>query len=166
MEYLIPFIESSQNEFIIGLMIVCIILLVLLFITMINFSLFKSKYKKLNKGSKGIALDEHIINNKKEIEFVKKMQTDILNKMDIMEVQKKKSYSKMTLHKYNAFENAGGKVSFILVMLDENRDGFILHNIHNNDFSYLYAKKVSRGTTEEVLTKEEKEVLLKTINNK
>jgi len=166
MENLIPFIESSQNEFIIGLILACIVLLVLLFATMINLSMFKSKYKKLNKGSKGIPLDEHILNNKKEIEFVKKVQTDVLNKIDLVELQMKKNYSKMKLYKYDAFNNAGGKLSFILVMLDENRDGFVLHNIHNNDFSYLYAKKISRGTTEEVLTKEEKDILLKTINSK
>lgn len=166
MEHLIPFIESSQNEFILGLMISCIVLLILLFVTMINLSMFKSKYKKLNKGSKGIPLDEHILKNKEEIEFMKKIQTDVLNKIDAVELQMKKSYSKMTLHKYDAFDNAGGKLSFILVMLDEDRNGFILHNIHNNDFSYLYAKKVSRGTTDEVLTKEEKDILLNTINNK
>lgn len=166
MENLIPFIESSQNEFILGLIIACIVLLVLLFITMINLSMFKSKYKKLNKGTNGLSLDEHILNNKKEIEFVKKIQTDVLNKIDAVELDLNKAYSKMTLHKYDAFDNAGGKLSFILVMLDANRDGFVLHNIHNNDFSYLYAKKVSRGTTEEVLTKEEKEILLNTINGK
>lgn len=166
MEHLIPFIESSQNEFILGLMISCIVLLILLFVTMINLSMFKSKYKKLNKGSKGIPLDEHILKNKEEIEFMKKIQTDVLNKIDAVELQMKKSYSKMTLNKYDAFDNAGGKLSFILVMLDEDRNGFILHNIHNNDFSYLYAKKVSRGTTDEVLTKEEKDILLNTINNK
>lgn len=166
MDHLIPFIESSQNEFILGLIIACIVLLLLLFVTMINLSMFKSKYRKLNKGSKGIPLDEHILKNKNEIEFMKKIQTDVLNKIDAVELKMMKSYSKMTLHKYDAFDNAGGKLSFILVMLDEERDGFILHNIHNNDFSYLYAKKVSRGTTEEVLTKEEKEILLNTINNK
>ena len=166
MEHLIPFIESSQNEFILGLIITCIVLLLFLFITMINLSMFKSKYKKLNKGSKGIPLDEHILNNKEQIEFMKKIQEDVLNKIDAVELQMKKSYSKMSLHKYDAFDNAGGKLSFILVMLDEDRNGFMLHNIHNNDFSYLYSKKVSRGTTEEVLTKEEKEILLNTINKK
>lgn len=166
MEHLIPFIESSQNGFILGLIIACIVLLILLFVTMINLSMFKSKYKKLNKGSKGMPLDEHILNNKEQIEFIKKIQEDVLNKIDAVELQMQKSYSKMTLKKYDAFDNAGGKLSFILVMLDEDRNGFILHNIHNNDFSYLYAKKVSRGTTEEVLTKEEKDILLNTINEK
>lgn len=164
MEHIIPFIESSQNEFIAALLIVCIILMILLFITMINLSLFKSKYKKLNKGTSGLSYDEHILNNKKEIDAIKMAQADALTKIEGLDLKLKRTYSKMTLHKYDAFENQGGKLSFVLVMLDDERDGYILHNVHNNDFSYLYAKKVDRGTTTETLTPEEKSVLLETIN--
>jgi len=130
---------------------------------MINLSLFKSKYGRLNKGSKGFSFDEHILNNKKEIEFIKHSQTDILKKLDSLDMYFQKAYTKMNLFKYNAFENQGGQLSFILVMLDENRDGFILHNIHNQDFSYLYGKNVTRGTTKETLTDDEKRILLETI---
>ena len=164
MEHLVPFIENSQNEFILGLMIVSIILLLLLFITMINLSMFKSKYKKLNKGSNGFSFDDHILNNKKAIENLEQELKDSEHHIDLLEAQVKRDYSKVTLKKYDAFENQGGKLSFILVMLNDDRDGFILHNIHNNDFSYLYAKNVERGTTIETLTPEEKEVLIETIN--
>ncbi len=164
MEHIIPVIENSQSEFVLGLIITTIILFILLFITMINLSLFRSKYKKLNKGSSGFSFDEHILNNKKAIEAMKKEQLDVYHRMDIFDQRLKKAYSKVNLYKYNAFENQGGKLSFILVMLDDNRDGFILHNLHNNDFSYLYSKKVERGTTVETLTPEESKMLLETIN--
>lgn len=166
MEHIIPVIENSQSEFVLGLIITTVILFILLFITMINLSLFRSKYKKLNKGSSGFSFDEHILNNKKAIEAIKKEQLDTYHRMDLFDQRLKKAYSKVNLYKYNAFENQGGKLSFILVMLDDNRDGFILHNLHNNDFSYLYSKKVERGTTEETLTPEESKMLLETINLK
>lgn len=164
MDQIIPVIETSASEFILGLSIICIVLFILLFVTMINLSLFKSKYKKLNKGTAGFSFDEHILNNKKAVEELKKDQLDIYHKLDLFDQRMKKTYSKVKLHKYNAFENQGGKLSFILIMLDENRDGFILHNLHNNDFSYLYSKKVERGTTTETLTPEENKLLLETIN--
>ncbi len=149
---------------ILGLMIACIILLILLFITMINLSSFRSHYQKLNKGNRDLALDEHILKNKNEIELVKNLQKETIERMDTLDLKLKKSYSKVSLHKYDAFENQGGKLSFILVMLDDDRDGYILHNIHNHDFSYLYAKQVSRGSTTETLTDEEKKILIQTIN--
>lgn len=164
MDNVLPFIESAQTEIILTLVIVSLLLFVLLFITMINLSFFKSKYKKLNKGTTGMTYDEHILENKKEIKQLKLSQTDIFSHIDKMQIDLTKTYSKLSLYKYNAFENQGGKLSFILVLLNHERDGVILHNIHNNDFTYMYAKKVSRGTTEETLTKEEKEVLLETIN--
>jgi len=164
MEHIIPMIETSSNEFIVGVIIICIILFILLFITMINLSVFKSKYKKLNKGTSGLSYDDHIFSNKKAIEEMKKEQLNVYHRLDMLDQRLKKTYSKVTLRKYDAFENQGGKLSFILVILDDNRDGFILHNLHNNDFSYLYSKKVERGTTEESLTPEENELLLETIN--
>jgi hypothetical protein len=164
MENIRPFIESAQIEIILTLSLVSIILFFLLFITMINLSFFKSKYKKLNKGTTGMKYDEHILENKNEIKRIKTSQNDIIEHIDKMKLDLTKTYTKLSLYKYNAFENQGGKMSFILVLLNSDRDGVILHNIHNNDFTYLYAKKVSRGTTEETLTKEEKEVLLETIN--
>ena len=117
----------------------------------------------MNKGTSGFSFDEHILKNKKEIENIKKDQLDVFHRIDLLDQQYKNTYSKVNLYKYDAFENQGGKLSFILVMLDDNRDGFILHNLHNSDFSYLYAKKVSRGTTAETLTPEERELLMETI---
>lgn len=166
MENIMPFIESSQTEIILTLMIVSVLLFILLFITMINLSFFKSKYKKLNKGTTGMTYDDHILNNKNNIKALQDSQTDIFNHIEKINLDLTKAYTKMSLLKYNAFENQGGKLSFILILLNNERDGVILHNIHNNDFTYLYAKKVSRGTTEETLTKEEKDLLIETINKK
>jgi len=166
MENILPFIESAQIEIILTLVVLTVILFILLFVTMINLSFFKSKYKKLNKGTTGMTYDEHILENKNEIKKIIKTQTEVLSHIDKLQIDLTKTYSKLTLFKYNAFENQGGKLSFILVLLNSERDGVILHNIHNNDFTYLYAKTVTRGTTEETLTKEEKELLIETINKK
>lgn len=163
MDQVYSIIRESQNELILILSVMVLFLFILLFLTMINFSIFKGKYQKLNKGSKGKTYDEHILANKTEIEKLKEAVHEQGVQLELLKEEFKKTYSKMTLHKYDAFENQGGKLSFILVLLNEHRDGVILHNIHNNDFTYMYSKIVKRGSTEEVLTKEEKEVLLKTI---
>lgn len=163
MDQVYSIIKESQSEIILILCIVVLFLLILLFLTMINFSIFKGKYQKLNKGTKGKTYDEHILANKQEIEKLKEAVSEQSVRIESLQEEFKKTYSKMTLYKYDAFENQGGKLSFILVLLNEHRDGVILHNIHNNDFTYMYSKLVKRGSTDEVLTKEEKEVLLRTI---
>lgn len=163
-EKITPVIENSNIEIILGLGIAIIILFILLFITMVNLSLFRAKYKKLNKSSKGFSYDDHIINNKKDIEFIKKIQSDTLGQLDVLKEGLKLSYSKVNLYRYNAFEQQGGQLSFILIMLNGQNDGVILHNVHNNDFTYMYGKSVTNGETEEVLTKEEKDQLTKIIN--
>lgn len=159
-------IEEFSNEVILALIVCVLILFVLLFITMINLSLYKSKRKSLNSSKANLSYDDHIINNKKEIDFMKKLQSDILAHIDILESRVESSFSKVNLYRYNALERLGGQLSFIFIMLNEQDCGVILHNVHNDDFTYVYAKQVIDGKTEEVLTREEQEQLALTIKQK
>lgn len=166
MEPLLTMIDGIQDELILILFGCVIVLTILLFITMMNLSLFKSKYKKLNKGHDGKSFDEHILSNRRAIEKLSEENQEIERMLESHQIHLDAAYTKMKLHRYNAFEHQGGQLSFILVLLNEHRDGVIMHNIHNNDFSYLYVKQVLRGTTKETLTQEEKQVLMETIQQK
>ena len=44
----------------------------------------------------------------------------------------KRSFQKLGFYKYDAFEENGGKLSTILVMLDEKNNGYILNFVHGN----------------------------------
>ena len=160
------FFESMQVEILIIMTVMSLILFILLFITMINLSIFRNKYKKLNKGKTVQSYEEHIIKNKSDIEYLKQHQSEIFNYLDQIKEQAKDAYTKVELHRYNAFERQGGEMSFVLVMLNQYNNGVILHNLHNSEYSYLYSKNVINGMTKEKLTEEEKNVLLKAMNDK
>lgn len=159
-------IENSTTEIIFALIIIVIVLFILLFITMMNLSLYKSRRKGLNSKKANLSYDDHILNNHKDIEFMKKIQSDILAHIDILETRVDNTISKVKLYRYNALERQGGQLSFIFILLNDVNSGIILHNVHNDDFTYVYAKKVTDGKTEEVLTREEQEQLTLTIKQK
>lgn len=164
MEKIMPFIESSQNEWILILVITCIVLFVLLFITMINLSFFISKYKKVLKETKGVQFDDYIVKSRAELTAINQSLESIQAALGNMNQRIQNSYSKLYLKKYNAFENQGGKLSYVLLLLDSHNDGIMLNNVHNNSFTYQYIKRVQNGTTEEQLIPEEQELIRQALN--
>ncbi len=93
--------------------------------------------------------------------ILKQNEKELFNHIERIQEKAKDAYTKVYLHRYNAFERQGGEMSFVLVMLNRYNNGVILHNLHNSEYSYLYSKNVTNGMTKETLTQEEKDVLLK-----
>ena len=65
-------------------------------------------------------------------------------------------FQKIGLVRYDAFKEMGGKLSFALVLLDENNDGFILNSVHSSDGCYSYTKRIINGDSQIILSNEEK----------
>lgn len=52
-----------------------------------------------------------------------------------------RTYQKMGLVKYDAFNEMGGKLSFSLAMLDVKNNGFIINAMHTREGHILILKK-------------------------
>ena len=72
------------------------------------------------------------------------------------------TYNKMAVVKYDAFREMGGNMSFVLAMLTEKNDGFVLNTMHSSrEGCYTYVKTIQNGQCEVLLSEEEKEALAK-----
>ena len=68
--------------------------------------------------------------------------------------------------KYDAFSEVGGKLSFVLALLDKNNDGFILNSVHSSrEGCYTYLKEIIKGESFFELSKEKKQALNRAINS-
>ena len=74
------------------------------------------------------------------------------------------AYQKMSIVKYDAFKEMGGKLSFCLVMLDEENDGYILNSVHSSDGCYSYTKRIKKGSSDIALGEEERHALEKAMS--
>ncbi len=73
---------------------------------------------------------------------------------------------KITLTRFNPFDDIGGDQSFILCLLDNSDSGVIITSLHNRDLTRIYAKSIKNGQPQSsALSKEEKTALIKTINS-
>ncbi|WP_271751199.1 DUF4446 family protein [Cohnella sp. JJ-181] len=60
------------------------------------------------------------------------------------------------VHRFNAFADQGGEISFAVAIVNEEQDGVVLTGIHSREQTFLYAKPLSQGNSNYPLTPEEK----------
>ena len=84
-----------------------------------------------------------------------------LNKKDIEVLfhHLRSTYQKTGLVKYDAFQQMGGQLSFCLVLLDQDDNGFVINSVHSTEGSYCYTKEIKKGVSDVDLGKEEAEAL-------
>lgn len=145
------------------LVAVSIVLLVLLLVNMSKLNKLTQKYKFFMKGRAAESLEDEIM---ALFEDNSSMKQDIAqNKKDIRAIKRQLStaYQKMSLIKYDAFDQMGGKLSFVLVLLDEHNNGFLLNSQHTTDSCYSYTKRIEFGECKMDLSNEEKAALNKAV---
>ncbi len=66
----------------------------------------------------------------------------------------------LKLERFNPFGDTGGDQSFILSIMDGNRDGVVITSLHSRENTRFYVKSVSAGSgVEHQLSKEEQKVV-------
>ena len=118
------------------------------------------KYKRFMKGENAKSLENDIIEMfERQVEIEETLSK---NSEDIKLLYKKfkKAFQKVSLTKYDAFKQMGGQLSYCLVMLDENNDGFIINSVHGADGCYSYTKEIRKGKSSIALSNEEQQTLI------
>lgn len=70
------------------------------------------------------------------------------------------NFQKLGFLRFNPFTSTGGNQSFVLCLLDENDDGFVISSLHSRESTRIYAKSIQSGKSpDQVLSDEEKKVI-------
>ena len=126
-----------------------LILIVILFVLYVNVTMkynrLKSSYTTFMRGKDGKTLEESMMSGFSDVEAILKYTKQ--NRTDIQKLNKKmeKSYQKLGIVKYDAFNEMGGKLSFALAMLDNNNTGWIINAMHSREGCYTYVKEIVKG---------------------
>lgn len=145
---------------VIGLLCVMVAMIILYIVLLRKFANYKKNYDKFMEGSNGKNLEASILSKFKEIDELReqgKMNADDIN---LIFNNMKYTYQKFCIHKYDAFREMGGKLSFSLCMLTDNNDGFVMTSMHStNEGCFTYIKEIIKGESYVLLSEEEKKVL-------
>lgn len=144
---------------IIAMIVIIIVLMVLVIVLLVKTSKLTKTYKKFMTGKNVKSLESEIMNlfndNKEMKEQINNNRKDIRN----IRKQMRTVYQKCSIIRYDAFKEMGGKLSFCLVLLNEDNDGFILNSVHSSAGCYSYLKEIKGGRCPIDLGKEEQQAL-------
>ena len=140
--------------------VLILVLLVFLIVTRVKFRKLERKYNKFMQGKEAQSLEDEIVGLFHDNRLIRSENEK--NRKDIIDINKRmaRTFQKIGLEKYDAFNQSGGKLSFALCLLDENDNGFLLNSVHGTDgINYSYSKEVNAGLADVELSGEEKKAL-------
>ena len=145
---------------VIGMAAVIIILFILLLVTMIKDANTRKKYKIFMDGENGKNLEKAILDKFAAIDELSEDTKNIHEQLENIDSRLIKAYQKVELVKYDAFKEIGGKLSFVLVLLTADNDGFLINSMHStNEGCYTYTKEIVNGEAFVILSEEEQQAL-------
>ncbi len=145
---------------IVTLAVICVALVIMLIVLLVKISKLNTRYLLFMDGADGKSLEETFHKKFKNMDYI----NDELNRLDEhmkrMDSNLLKTYQKIGIVKYDAFKEIGGTVSFVLVLLTREDNGFILNSMHSNaEGCYTYIKEVKGGEVFVALSEEERQAL-------
>ncbi len=160
-------IISSYNEFfIIGLAGTSLLLLIFVILLSVRQGKLTKKYKKFMTGGTGENLEGQILARFADIDKLK-ADTKYLDE-EVIKVKENLlvTYQKVGVVKYDAFKEMGGKLSFVLALLDKNNNGILLNSVHSSrEGCYTYLKEIIKGESFLELSEDEKKALNQALNS-
>lgn len=150
----------------VGITAVLLILLIILIVLIVKYSKIKKRYDKFMQGKNASSLEDDMHGVFEDMKLLKNNVDR--NKKDIRILYKnmEKTFQKLGIVKYDAFNQMGGQLSFSLALLDENNDGFIINSVHSSEGCYSYTKQIKDGTSGISLGEEEQQALDIAMNNR
>lgn len=145
---------------VIGMAGVILLLFIMLLITMIRGHGLRKRYKQFMSGENGKSMEKAILDKFKSIDTLENDVVAINKELEAINAQLITAYQKVGIVKYDAFKEIGGKLSFVLVLLTAEDNGFIINSMHSTkEGCYTYAKEVVNGQVYVILSEEEQQAL-------
>ena len=145
------------------LFMIQILLFILLISVNMKYNRLKRSYSTFMKGKDGKNLEESIFERFEILDELNERTAENQEKIDKLYKKVKRSYQKVGIVKYDAFNEMGGKLSFALTLLDGNDSGYIINAMHSRGGCYTYIKEIVKGESYIELAEEEKESLERAI---
>lgn len=162
MEYLMELLAIDNSYLCIAIIVLAVLFLILLFVeigTRKKLKKLTAKYERFMKGKDGESLETSILSRFEQVDALWEQTKS--NEKEIKAIQKNLliTFQKCGFVKYDAYDGLGGLLSFVLVMLDKQDDGYVINVVHNREGCYTYMKEIVAGESALDLSEEEFQAL-------
>ncbi len=159
------FINENIAYIILGLFTITILLMIIVIVQLVKTKKLKAKYLKFMTGGSGENLEQQVLTRFSDIDKLKEDTRIINTEIDKINDNLNITYQKIGIVKYDAFKEMGGKLSFVLALLDKNNNGILLNSVHSSrEGCYTYLKEIIKGESFLELSEDEKVALARALN--
>ncbi|MCR5303190.1 MAG: DUF4446 family protein [Lachnospiraceae bacterium] len=157
---------NSIESFWLWVAVAALLLLVLIMIIVLAFTgrrlkTVEKKLKSFTSGGDGTSLEKEI---RQVVSDNKNFREELGNhdrRLNELHDGLEGAVQKVSLVKYDAFKEMGGRLSSAVALLDGKNNGLLIDVVHSTSGSYTYTKKIKDGLCDIDLGKEEQEALTK-----
>lgn len=143
-----------------GLAVFSLIILIFLIVLAVKLSKLNAKYKKFMTGATGENLEQQVLSRFSDIDRLKTDSKQLDSELKKVKDNLLMTYQKIGIVKYDAFKEMGGKLSFVLALLDKNNNGILFNSVHSSrEGCYTYLKEIIKGESFLELSEDEKKAL-------
>ena len=121
----------------------------------------KKRIEAFLEGRDAMSLEETLLSCMEKVQIVDKANREIRQEMQIMQKIQNMTYQKMGIVKYDAFREMSGELSYAVVLLDQEQNGFVINSVYANEGNYSYIKEIVKGESQIQLSEEEQKALNK-----
>lgn len=140
-----------------------IVLLVLLILQNSKMRRLKQTYERFMTGRNAKSLEQSMVKLFEDVNKLKLYANKHEKRLKVIYDKVRSCYQKSSIIKYDAFSEMGGELSFVIAMLDEDDNGYIINSVHSTNSCYIYTKEIKNGQSFIDLGKEEQEALDKAV---
>ena len=100
----------------------------------------------------------------KQFKLLQKEVGEISKGLENLEKTSKLFIQRVGIVRYNPFSGVGSDQSFSIALLDNGKNGVVVTSLYGREGNRIYAKPVSSGASEYILSEEEKKAIEKAMS--
>lgn len=139
--------------------ILCFVLLIWNISQQSKIKKLRNSYDSLMRGKEDLNLEELIQTKFDDVEKVQNALAEHEQRLETLKEELRYGFCKSGLVRYDAFDVMAGKLSFALVLLNQDNNGYLLNVIHSREGCYVYTKEIVNGESNIELSQEEKQAI-------
>lgn len=158
MDDIIYYLSFESFYYSVAIIVLVILFLIVFFMeinTKVKLKKLTRKYEQFMKGKDGVSLEKSILSRFEQIDSLWEQTKGNERAIHAIQNNLLKTYQKRGLVRYDAYDGMGGLLSFVLVMLDKQNNGYIINAVHNREGCYTYMKEITAGEAAMELSEEE-----------
>ncbi len=119
----------------------------------------RKQHRILGRGLNEVNLYDALTAHIERVDEIEQLINDVVSEQEKQNTRLLRTVQRVGLVRYDAFGDMGGKLSFVLALLDAGGNGVLVTTICGRQETRTYAKGIRGGKAAVVLTEEEQQAI-------